>query len=136
MWGAEDLTVSVGGRSSRQADGSYRDVARHASSTVLLAAGAAGKTAIDAVFLDMNDHIGLQNEGRDAAASGFVAKACVHPRQVEVVRAAFRPSATDLDWARRVISNASASGVSEIDGHMVDEPALLLARSLVRAAHD
>ena len=134
MWGAEDLIVSLGGRSSRREDGSYRDVARHASASILLAAGAAGKKAIDAVFLNMQDDRGLEAETRNAAASGFVAKACVHPRQVETVRAAFRPSAADLDWARRVISDASATGVSEIDGLMVDEPAIRMARSIVQAA--
>ena len=55
MWGAEDLVVSLGGRGSRDADGEYLDVARHARSSVLLAAGAAGKAAIDAVYLDIGD---------------------------------------------------------------------------------
>ena len=58
MWGAEDLIVSLGGRSSRREDGSYLDVAPQARSMVLLAAGAAGKPAIDAVFLDIDDDAG------------------------------------------------------------------------------
>ena len=40
MWGAEDLVASLGGTSSRHADGRYRDVALHARSAVLLAAAA------------------------------------------------------------------------------------------------
>ena len=136
MWGAEDLVASLGGRSSRHEDGSYRDVARHARSAILLAVGAASKNAVDAVHLDMQDDPGLEAESRDAAASGFVAKACVHPRQVETVRTAFRPSSDELSWARRVISDASTTGVSEIDGLMVDEPALRMARSVVRSASD
>ena len=34
MWGAEDLVASLGGSSSRRADGGYRDVAAHARSQV------------------------------------------------------------------------------------------------------
>jgi hypothetical protein len=40
MWGSEDLVASLGGTSSRREDGGYRDVVRHARSSVLLAAGA------------------------------------------------------------------------------------------------
>ncbi|MGO2741633.1 MAG: HpcH/HpaI aldolase/citrate lyase family protein, partial [Cellulosimicrobium funkei] len=70
MWGAEDLVASLGGTSSRRPDGTYRDVARHARAAVLLAAGAAGKAAVDAVHLDVGDLDGLRAEAEDAAASG------------------------------------------------------------------
>ena len=70
----------------------YRDVARHARSTVLLAAGGAGVGVLDSVYLDIADLDGLEVEAVDAVASGFTAKACIHPSQVEVVRRAFRPS--------------------------------------------
>jgi citrate lyase subunit beta/citryl-CoA lyase len=49
MWGAEDLVASLGGTSSRRPDGGYRDVARHARTRVLLAAGAVGVAAKDAI---------------------------------------------------------------------------------------
>src|ERR1700688_1964163 len=43
MWGAEDLVATLGGSSSRTAEGTYRDVARHVRSTALLAASAFGR---------------------------------------------------------------------------------------------
>ena len=86
MWGAEDLVAALGGRSSRRPDGPYGDVARHARAQVLLSAGAYGVAAIDAVHLDIGDLDGLRGEATDAAASGFVATACIHPSQVAVVR--------------------------------------------------
>ncbi|WP_292703211.1 aldolase/citrate lyase family protein, partial [Microbacterium sp. 69-10] len=49
MWGAEDLVASIGGTASRFPDGRYRDVARHARASVLVASAAHGKAAIDAV---------------------------------------------------------------------------------------
>ncbi len=101
MWGAEDLIVSLGGRSSRNDDGSYLGVALVARSTVLIAAGAANKPTIDAVYLDINDERGLAVEASGAAASGFTSKACIHPRQVIHVREAFQPTAKQISWARK-----------------------------------
>lgn len=135
MWGAEDLVASLGGTSSRRPDGVYRDVARYARSRVLVAAGAHGRAAIDAVHLDIDDLAGLEEEAADAAASGFRATACIHPGQVEAIRAAFRPDAALVAWARGVLSAAEGErGVFRYDGRMVDEPVLRHARSVVDRA--
>jgi citrate lyase subunit beta / citryl-CoA lyase len=135
MWGAEDLVAAIGGRSSRRADGRYRDVARHARSAVLLAAAAASAAAVDSVYLDIGDLDGLRDEADDGAASGFVAKACIHPRQVSVVRDAYRPTAEEVDRARCVLAAAAgASGVFAFEGRMVDAPLLRHAEQIMRAA--
>jgi len=136
MWGAEDLVVSLGGRSSRRDGGGYRDVARFARSRVLIAAAAHGIPAIDAVHLDIADVDGLAAEARDAAAVGFTATACIHPSQVAVVRDAYRPSDELIAWSRRVLDAAEAragdsgtgAGVFELDRRMVDGPVLHQAR--------
>lgn len=134
MWGAEDLVAAIGGRSSRHGDGRYRDVARHARSRVLLAAAAAGVPAVDAVHLDILDLDGLRAESEDAAASGFAAKACIHPTQVPVVRAAYRPSEEEVAWARRVLAAAAdAAGVFAFEGRMVDAPVLRHAEHVLQA---
>jgi citrate lyase subunit beta/citryl-CoA lyase len=135
MWGAEDLVASLGGTSSRHQDGTYRDIARHARSSVLLAAGAAGKAAIDAVYLDIADLDGLHSEVTDAVASGFRATACIHPGQVPIIRDGYRPSEDDIDTATALLSAAESSpGVFRFRGLMVDEPALQHARATLRLA--
>jgi len=135
MWGAEDLIASLGGSSSRGSDGGYRDVARHARSRVLLAAGAWGRRAIDAVHVDIPDLAGLEAECTDAAASGFSATACIHPSQAEVVRRAYRPGDAEFDAARRVLEAArTEAGAFRLDGRMVDEPVLRQAREVLRRA--
>ena len=135
MWGAEDLVAAIGGRSSRHADGRYRDLARHARSATLLAAAASLTPAVDAVYLDIDDVDGLRREAEDGAASGFIAKACIHPRQVAVVRAAFQPSPAEIAWAQRVLAAAErASGVFAFEGRMVDAPVLRHAQHLARTA--
>lgn len=134
MWGAEDLAVSLNGRSSRRDDGSYLDVALQAGTAVLLAAGAAGKPAIDAVFLDFENHEGLRAEATVAALSGFVGKACIHPSQVDVVREAYRPTPEQVAWAQRVVDASSAGGVTVVDGRMIDDPLLRQAKSIIASA--
>jgi len=135
MWGAEDLVASLGGTSSRKPNGRYRDIARFARAQVLLAAGARGKAAIDAVHLDIDDTKGLSREAADAAASGFAATACIHPAQVPVIRAAYRPDEKSVTWARSVLAAADGErGVFTHEGRMVDEPVLRHARSVLQRA--
>jgi len=135
MWGAEDLVASLGGTSSRRPDGSYRDVAMHARSAVLVAAGAYGRAAIDAVHLDIGDVDGLAAEATDAVASGFAATACIHPSQVEVVRAAYRPTDAQVAWARGVLAAAVGQhGAFRWDGKLVDGPVLKHAHAVLQRA--
>lgn len=135
MWGAEDLAASLGGTSSRHPDGRYRDVARHARSSVLLAARAHGKWAIDSVFLDIKNTQALTAEVTDAAASGFNATACIHPSQVDTIRAAYRPSDADVRAAQAIIAAAAEQpGVFTFEGRMVDEPVIRHAAETLRRA--
>ncbi len=132
MWGAEDLVASLGGTSSRHVGGRYRDIARHARSQVLLEASAHGKSAIDAVHIDLDDVDGLRREAEDAVASGFRATACIHPQQVEIIRAAYRPDAETVAWAHDVLAAAEGErGVFRFRGRMIDEPLLRHARAVV-----
>ena len=132
MWGAEDLVASLGGSSSRHANGRYRDVAAHARSSVLLAAVASGKAAIDSVFLDIADTDALVLEARDAAAVGFTATACIHPGQVASIRAAYAPNGDELEFANAVLAAAQKErGVFAFRGLMVDAPVLSHARRVV-----
>jgi citrate lyase subunit beta/citryl-CoA lyase len=136
MWGGEDLIADLGGTSSRDEGGAYREVVRHARASVLLAARAHGRTAIDAVHLDLADHEGLAAEAADAAASGFTATACLHPDQVPVVREAYAPAPEELARARELLAAAeqAGSGVFAHDGRMVDGPLLRHARTLLDRA--
>ena len=140
MWGAEDLVASLGGTSSRFTTGAragqYRAVALQARSQLLLAAGAAGKVAIDSIYADFADLDGLAEESEDAVASGFGAKACIHPSQVAVVRDAYRPSEASVAAAQELLAAAVAAGtgVFAFKGQMVDGPILLHARQTLRRA--
>lgn len=136
MWGAEDLIASLGGTSSRTDDGGYRAVAMHARSSVLLAARAHGKEAVDAVYVNIPDLAGLAAEAADAVASGFGSKACIHPSQAAVVREAYAPSAEDVAAAQELLQAArdAGSGVFQYNGKMIDGPILKHAQATIRRA--
>lgn len=135
MWGAEDLVAGLGGNSSRHADGSYRDVARHVRSASLVAAKAFGRFALDSVFLNIKDLEGLAVETLDAVAVGFDAKVAIHPSQVAVIREGFAPDPEEIDWARRVLAEVPQHrGVFAFEGRMVDAPVLRHAEQIVRRA--
>lgn len=140
FWGAEDLITLLGGTHSRFQDdeatpGAYRDVIRHTRAQVLLHATAAGKFAIDAIHADFRDVDGQFTEALDAARSGFVATACIHPAQVEAVRRAYRPEEQQLEWARKVVAGAeSVDGAFQVDGMMIDAPLVTQARRILERA--
>ncbi|MFF1254032.1 HpcH/HpaI aldolase/citrate lyase family protein [Pseudarthrobacter sp. NPDC058329] len=136
MWGAEDLLASLGGTSSRMDDGGYRAVALHARSSVLLAARAFGKEAVDAVYTNIPDVAGLAAEAADAVATGFGSKACIHPSQAAAVRGAFAPSEAEVSAAAALLQAAAAAGqgVFQYQGHMIDGPILKHAEAVIRRA--
>lgn len=135
LWGSEDLTTSLGGVSSRRSDGRYRTTLEYARFAILVAAAAARIPALDAVnpMIDREDL--LFDEARDAMESGFFATACIHPRQVDIIRRAYMPSAEQIAWAHAVLSALAHDSVAAVDGSMVDAPSRTMAeRVLYRAS--
>ena len=109
----------------------------HAAARLALASRAAGIAApVAGVTVAIDDEALLRAELARARAHGFSAKLCIHPRQVAVVHDALRPSATELDWARRVVaaSQAASGAAVQLDGRMVDKPVLLRAQALLARA--
>ncbi|MFD5868021.1 HpcH/HpaI aldolase/citrate lyase family protein [Corynebacterium sp. NPDC060344] len=140
FWGAEDLTAGLGGTASRfgegeEAPGTYRDVARHARARTQLAAAAFGRAALDSVHVDIADADGLRAEAADAAALGYAATVCIHPSQVAIIREAYRPTADQADWARRLLAAArDDGGAFSFEGRMVDAPLFRQAEAISRRA--
>jgi citrate lyase subunit beta/citryl-CoA lyase len=134
MLGGEDLAVSVGlRRGGTSASGRSRvlDFARH---TVLFAARMHDRLSIDSVVLDIEDHSSLLQEAQDAATTGFSGKACIHPSQIQVVKRGFRPSGSEITWARSVIAMAVDRAVFRFEGQLVDAPVLAQARAILASA--
>jgi len=133
-WGAEDLSSDIGAFANRTADGQFEETFRFARSVCLLSAAAAGLPAIDTVFVDIRDSAGLERECRAGRQAGFVGKVAIHPSQVEPINRLYSASAEEIDWANRVIeafAKSAGTGVTTLDGKMLDVPHLRLAKRLL-----
>lgn len=136
-WGAEDLGASLGVRARLDDEGSLTPVFELARSLCLLAAAAAGVSAIDGVHADFRDREGLARALARARRDGFSGKLAIHPEQVEPINAAFTPSESEIARARRIVAafaEAPEVGVTSLDGQMIDRPHLLQAERLLAAA--
>ena len=91
---------------------------------------------IDGVTPSVDDTARISNDAQRAKRMGFGAKLCIHPKQVDIVKAAFMPSEEDLSWAHRVVEadQASKGGAVKLDGRMIDRPVVLLAQRTIALA--
>ncbi|WP_432478015.1 HpcH/HpaI aldolase/citrate lyase family protein [Nocardioides sp. GXQ0305] len=111
-----------------------REAMAGARQAVVLASAAAGLAPpVDGVTGDVADDERLRDDLAYAVRMGFGGKLCVHPRQVPPSREAFRPSAEEVAWARRVVEAAEGAGAVLLDGAMVDKPVVDRARRILAA---
>lgn len=91
----------------------------------------------DGASAELRDLERLRLEAEGARALGFGGKHAIHPAQLPVIEAAFRPTQAQLDWARRVVEafeehERRGVGAFELDGRMVDAPVAERARQILR----
>jgi citrate lyase subunit beta/citryl-CoA lyase len=118
--GTSDLTKDLHARATRE-----RVSLLTSLQLCVLAARAAGITALDGVHLDLDDEAGFAAACRQAADFGFDGKTLIHPRQVAIANEIFAPAASDVDWARRVIAAHAEAvgrghGVVVLDGRLIE----------------
>lgn len=133
MWGAEDLAAALGA-TENGSGGSFHSPYRLARDLCLIGAAAAEVAAIDTVYTDIDNLAGLEQETRIARRDGFSAKALIHPKHVDIVNAAFEPSAAERAWAEKVVAafaDNPSSGTLRLDGRMLDRPHLRAARKVL-----
>jgi citrate lyase subunit beta/citryl-CoA lyase len=110
-----------------------REALLPARSELVLASRLAGLTEpIDGVTTAIDESALIAADARHARELGFGGKLCIHPRQVEAIRAGFHPDEAEIAWARKVL--ASGDGSTAVDGTMVDEPVRARARSILKRA--
>ena len=132
--GAEDFTASMNAQRTKPGWEIF-----YARNAVLMACRAAGISAQDAVFSDLNDEEGLKRDLEMTRTLGFDGKTCVHPRQIDTVNACFTPTAKEIRNAQRVLealedAARNRTGVCVLDGSMVDKPMELRARAVLAKA--
>jgi len=106
---------------------------------MVLAAKAAGKQALDTVFADVKDHVGLREDTERMKRLGFDGKGAIHPGQIPVINEVYTPTETELQHAVNVVHAASKArdegkGIAVIRGKMIDVPVLRRAERVIRLA--
>ncbi len=104
-----------------------------ARSEIVLASRLAGREApMDGVTTVIDDPARIEADARYARSLGFGGKLVIHPKQVAPAAAGFRPNASEIEWAEKIL--ASGDAAAAVDGAMVDEPVRVRARSILARA--
>ncbi len=106
---------------------------------VRLAAAEAGRWACDTVYGTVSDPEGYSREAEAARRLGYIGKSCIHPTQVPLANAVFRPGDQEIAAALRVVEAARGAerngvGAFLVDGRMIDGPFIQRAEAVVGAA--
>jgi citrate lyase subunit beta/citryl-CoA lyase len=114
-------------------------VVLHFQLGVRLAAGEAGVFAYDSAFASIKDTEALRREAETARRLGYLGKSAIHPSQVSIINAAFRPTDAEIAHSLRVVEAARAAtakgvGAYTVDGKMVDAPFVVRAEAIVALA--
>jgi len=120
-------------------DRSNKTIVQQAMLSVKMAATEAGVFAYDSSFADIQDTEGFQAEAAFSFGLGYLGKSCIHPSQIALANAAFRPTDAQIAYALKVVEAAATAekngvGAYVVDGKMVDVPIVIRARSIVASA--
>jgi citrate lyase subunit beta/citryl-CoA lyase len=127
-FGAEDYIADLGGRRTRAGA-----EVLYARSHVALAAHLAGLPAIDQAVMDLADEEHFLADAAGGRDLGYQGKICIHPRQVTLAHQVFTPTPAELAHAREILAVGQA-GVGVVDGQMVDEVHVRMARAVLARA--
>ncbi len=112
----------------------------HGLMSILVAGRAFGCSVVDGPFADINDVEGLKLAAGRAARIGCDGKWAIHPTQIDIINAAFTPSADDMRRASAIL-DAFAEGVGNgrgaisLNGEMVDEATRRWAEATISRRH-
>jgi citrate lyase subunit beta/citryl-CoA lyase len=122
IFGANDLVLETGMIRSEEG---YELL--YPRTKIVIAARAAGVSAIDTPYNNFKDEPGLKRETNIARKLGFSGKFVIHPSQIDVVNRIFRPTKEEVAYAKQVVTvfeEARAKGFASasLDGKMIDIP--------------
>lgn len=106
------------------------------SRLVVAARAAALPPPAQSVFPDVRDLDGLWTSCVRGRGLGLLGRAAIHPRQLEVIERAFRPTAREVEEAEEIIaaSEVDAGALALPDGQFVDAAVVASARRTLAIA--
>ena len=111
----------------------------HVMHSIVTAARAYNKRAIDGPFAGIKNPEGLVQACKIARAMGFDGKWCIHPSQIDAANQTFVPSEKELAWAQTVLSEYERArqegrGALSVKGKMIDVASLRMCQTTVERA--
>jgi len=115
------------------------DAYHHILMSILMAARANNKQAIDGPYLQIRDSDGFRRVAQRSAALGFDGKWVLHPDQVGIANEVYSPSQDDYDHAELILDAyayytseaGGAKGSAMLGDEMIDEASRKMALSVV-----
>jgi citrate lyase subunit beta/citryl-CoA lyase len=106
---------------------------------IRIAAGEAGIWAYDGAYANIKDPDGYRREAEAARRLGFIGKSAIHPTQVPIANAVFRPTDDEIAHSLKVVEAAEAAasrgvGAFTVNGKMVDAPFVRRAEAVLALA--
>jgi citrate lyase subunit beta/citryl-CoA lyase len=131
VFGVFDLLNDLGIEYTKQPEG-----AKYARAKIPVDARAAGKHVIDAIWQDLNDENGLEEDCIIGRNLGYVGKSVIHPNQIPTVHKIFYPTQAEIAWAKKVCQTYIDSikknkGATKVEGKMIDEVHFKRAKTLL-----
>ncbi len=139
IFGPADFIASINMRSfvvGEQPSGyDVGDAYHHILMSILIAARANDRQAIDGPYLQIRDDDGLRRVAHRSAALGFDGKWVLHPDQISAVNEVFSPGQEDYDHAELILdayayytsSAGGARGAAMLGDEMIDEASRKMA---------
>jgi len=114
-----------------------------ARAKVPIDARAAGVHAIDAIWQKIDDIDGLIRDATMAKRLGYSGKSIIHPSQIEPVHKVFRPSKSEIEWAKKVVQvlgdamkKGTGRGAIRLEGKMIDAVHYKQAKAILDASEE
>ena len=131
VFGVFDLLNDIGVEYTKDSEG-----AKYSRSKIPVDARAAGVAAIDAIWQDLKDSKGLEQDCKFGKSLGYSGKSIIHPDHISVTHKLFHPNKSEIEWAKKVCktyleSTKKGTGATTIEGKMIDEVHYKQAKALL-----
>ena len=131
VFGVFDLLNDLGVEYTKDSEG-----AKYSRRKIPVDGHAAGVAVIDAIWQDLKDPKGLEQDCKIGKSLGYSGKSIIHPDQIPVVHRLFHPNKNEIMWAEKVCktyleSTKKGKGATTVDGKMIDEVHFKQAKALL-----
>ncbi len=132
VFGVFDLLNDLGIEYTKNSEG-----AKYSRAKIPVDAKAAGIASIDAIWQDLKDLKGLENDCKTGKNLGYTGKSLIHPDQISITHKIFYPTKSEITWAEKVCKSYLESikkgkGATTVEGKMIDEVHFKQAEAILK----